>query len=203
MKPNPNETILKVKETTSRKGGTTPTPDTTNPTKKYNSEVENGIRRIFENELKTICWAEKELVKTIPWLIEEVSSEELKVVLQNDLEVKKTQYKRLESIFETLEMPFQSTKCEAVEGLIRDTEIKLNEIANEENVVRDAAIISAVQRIEYYEIATYGTLRAYANALKLDEVADLLECTRREEKEVDEKLTEISEVSLNENATAY
>ncbi len=102
---------------------------------KHNREVESGIRRIFENELKSICWAEKELVKTIPWLIEEVSSEELKTVLQNDLEVKKAQYKRLQAIFDTLEVPFQATKCEAVEGLIRDTEIKLNEIANDSPVL--------------------------------------------------------------------
>ncbi|MBS1625259.1 MAG: ferritin-like domain-containing protein [Bacteroidetes bacterium] len=153
-------------------------------------ETTDDLMELFINELKDILWAEKALTKALPKMAKNACSEALAEALENHLEETEGQIERLEQIFEILDVKAQAKKCEAMDGLIREG----NELMQmfDCGVIRDAAIISAGQKIEHYEIATYGTLRAFAEILELDEVAELLEETLEEEKAADEKLTEVT-----------
>ena len=159
---------------------------------------EKGLRELFENELKDIYWAEKALTKAIPKMIKKATSEDLIEALENHLEETKGHVERCEEAFELLGKTASAKKCEAMAGLTKEAE-EIMESA-EEGMVRDAGIISAAQKVEHYEIATYGTLCAFARTLGEDKVADLLEKTLSEEKEANDKLTEIAESSINEEA---
>jgi len=158
---------------------------------KTQSEAEKGLCSLFENELKDIYWAEKALTKAIPKMIKKATSEELIEALKDHLNVTNDQVSRLEEVFEVIGVKPQAKKCEAMEGIIKEAGEIMDE--SEEGVVRDAGIISAAQKVEHYEIATYGTLVAFAKTLGKDEAAALLQETLDEEKEADETLTKISE----------
>lgn len=166
--------------------------------KKTTSKTAEGLRDLFEDELKDIYWAEKALTKAIPKMIKNASSEDLINALEDHLEVTKGHVERCEQIFDQLGMPARGKKCEAMAGLTKEAEEIMEN--TEEGVVRDAGIISAAQKVEHYEIATYGTLCAFAKTLGEMEVADLLGQTLNEEKEADETLTKIAEASINEEA---
>jgi ferritin-like metal-binding protein YciE len=159
---------------------------------------ENGFRQLFENELRDIYWAEKALTKAIPKMIKKATSQKLIDALQEHLEVTEGHVTRCEKAFELLGKPARAKKCEAMEGLTKEAEEIMSEA--EEGMVRDAGIISAAQKVEHYEIASYGTLCAFAKTLGENEVADLLEQTLNEEKEANDTLTEIAESSVNEEA---
>jgi ferritin-like metal-binding protein YciE len=159
-----------------------------------------GLRDLFENELKDIYWAEIALTKAIPKMIKNATSEELSSALSDHLSVTKTQVTRLEEVFESIGIKPQAKKCEAMAGLIMEAEEIMQATAN--GVVRDAGIILAGQKVEHYEIATYGTLRAFARTLGEDKAASLLEDTLDEEKEADENLSKIAESSINVEAAA-
>lgn len=167
-------------------------------TKKSSSSVAEGLRDLFEDELKDIYWAEKALTKAIPKMIKNATSQDLIDALEDHLEVTKGHVERCEQAFEKLGKPARAKKCEAMEGLVREAEEIME--STEQGTVRDAGIISAGQKVEHYEIASYGTLRAFAKALGEDEIANLLEQTLNEEKEADEKLTEVAESSINMEA---
>ena len=162
------------------------------------SEEATGLRELFEDSLKDIYWAEKALLKALPKMAKKATSEELIATLNEHLTVTQDQVTRLEEVFTTLGVKAQAKKCEAMEGLIKEA----NEImeSTAQGVVRDAGIISASQKVEHYEIATYGTLTAFAKILGENEAADLLYQTLTEEKEADEKLTEVAESSINVQA---
>ena len=115
--------------------------------------------------------------------------------LKEHLAITGEQVTRLEQVFESIGTKAQAKKCEAMEGLIKEAEEIME--STEEGVVRDAGIISAGQKVEHYEIATYGTLCAFAKILGEDEAVSLLEETLNEEKEADQKLTEVAESSIN------
>jgi ferritin-like metal-binding protein YciE len=166
--------------------------------KSSGSDEANGLMELFETELKDIYWAEKALTKALPKMIKKASSEELVAALEEHLQVTEQQIERLEQVFEALDMKPQAKKCEAMAGLIKEAEEIMSE--TEEGVVRDAGIISAGQKVEHYEIATYGTLCAFAKTLGENEVADLLAETLNEEKEADETLSQIAETSINVEA---
>jgi ferritin-like metal-binding protein YciE len=169
-------------------------------TKKSSSQdVAQGLRSLFEDELKDIYWAEKALTKAIPKMIKKATSEELIEALEDHLEVTKGHVERCEQAFEILGKPARAKKCEAMEGLTKEAEEIME--STEEGVVRDAGIISAAQKVEHYEIASYGTLCAFAKTLGENEVADLLEQTLNEEKEADQTLTTIAESSINLEAS--
>jgi ferritin-like metal-binding protein YciE len=159
---------------------------------------EKGLRQLFENELKDIYWAEKALTKAIPKMIKQATSEELIEALKDHLEETKGHVKRCEKAFELLGKSASGKKCEAMAGLIEEADEIMG--SAEKGMVRDAGIISAAQKVEHYEIASYGTLCAFAKTLGEDEVANLLEQTLNEEKEADHKLTQIAESSVNEEA---
>jgi ferritin-like metal-binding protein YciE len=164
------------------------------------SNRHHGLMKLFENELKDIYWAEKTLEKEIPKMAEQCTSEELKAALQEHADVTATHSERLEKVFELLGSKAEGKKCEAMAGLLKEGK-EIMESMDEESTC-DAGIILAAQKVEHYEIATYGTLCEFAKLLDLDEAAELLSATLDEEKQADEKLTEIAESSVNIEALA-
>jgi ferritin-like metal-binding protein YciE len=162
---------------------------------KTKPDTATGLRELFVEELKDIYWAEKALTKAIPKMIKNATSPELTEALTEHLEVTKEQASRLEDVFSSINEKATAKKCEAMAGLIKEAEEIMKE--TEKGVVRDAGIILAAQKVEHYEIATYGTLCAFAKTLSENEAADLLEETLSEEKEADETLTHIAESSIN------
>lgn len=159
------------------------------------SQEATGLRELFQDSLKDIYWAEKALTKALPKMVKNATSEELKMALTDHLHVTEEQVTRLEEIFNSVGVKAQAKKCEAMEGLIKEA----NEImeSTAQGVVRDAGIIAAGQKVEHYEIATYGTLCAFAKILGEDEAAELLLQTLNEEKQADDKLSEVAEGSIN------
>ena len=162
------------------------------------STTAQGLRSLFEDELKDIFWAEKALTKAIPKMIKNATSQELVEALEDHLEVTKGHVERCEQVFEILGKAARAKKCEAMEGLTKEAEEIMS--STEEGVVRDAGIISAAQKVEHYEIASYGTLCAFAKTLGENEIADLLQQTLNEEKEADQTLTSVAESSINVEA---
>ncbi len=165
---------------------------------KTSPDAADGLRELFEAELKDIYWAEKALTKALPKMIKNASSEELITALEEHLAVTEEQVTRVERVFEVIGTKAQAKKCEAMAGLIKEGEEIMKD--TEKGVVRDAGIISAAQKVEHYEIASYGTLCAFAKTLGENEAASLLEETLNEEKEADGLLSEIAESSINAEA---
>ncbi|MCW3126601.1 MAG: hypothetical protein JWO03_2259 [Bacteroidetes bacterium] len=162
------------------------------------STLSSKLQKLFEDELKDIYWAENALVKALPKMAKKATSPELKEALDKHLGETKGQVGRLEQIFEILGKKAQTKKCEAMAGLIKEAEEIMAD--TDAGVMRDAGIISAGQKVEHYEIASYGTLRQFAQTLGLDEAADLLQETLDQEKAADEKLTEVAESVVNVGA---
>jgi ferritin-like metal-binding protein YciE len=158
-----------------------------------------GLRDLFVDSLKDIYWAEKALTKALPKMAKNATNENLITAINDHLAVTEEQVTRLEEVFDNLGEKAVAKKCDAMEGLIKEGEGMLEE--TEPGAVRDAAIIAASQKIEHYEIASYGTLVAFANTLGEDEVAGLLEETLAEEKEADVTLTQAAYNSINFEAT--
>ena len=156
------------------------------------------LMKLFEDELKDIYWAEKALTKAIPKMIKKATSTDLFDALESHLSETQNQVSRLEKVFNSIEKKAAAKKCEAMEGLIMEGQEIMEEC--EEGAMCDAGIISAAQKIEHYEIATYGTLRQFAETLDLTEAVDLLEETLEEEKAADEKLTEVAVSAVNVKA---
>ena len=168
--------------------------------KSVNSSIESSpLMKLFEDELKDLYWAEKALTKAIPKLIKNATSEELIDALTSHLEETKNQVTRLEQVFESIGKKASAKKCEAMEGLIKEAEEKME--SSESGAMCDAGIILAAQKVEHYEIASYGTLRQFAETLGLYDAVELLHTTLDEEKAADEKLTEIAISSINVQAS--
>ena len=156
------------------------------------------LMKLFEDELKDIYWAEKALTKAIPKLIKNATSQELIDALTSHLAETENQVTRLEHVFESIDKKAVSKKCEAMEGLIKEAEEIME--SSEAGAMCDAGIISAGQKMEHYEIATYGTLRQFAETLGLTEAVSLLAATLEEEKAADEKLSEVATSAINVEA---
>ena len=165
---------------------------------KSDSGVADGLRGLFVDELKDIYWAEKALTKAIPMMIENATSSDLTAALTKHLGETKNHVTRLESVFSSIGEEAETKKCEATAGLIKEAEEIME--STEKGVVRDAGIISAAQKVEHYEIATYGTLRTFAKTLGEDKAMALLQETLDEEKGADHKLTEIAMAHINVEA---
>lgn len=161
-------------------------------------DAASGLKDLFEESLKDIYWAEKALTKALPKMLKNATSPELKTALQEHLDVTKTQVSRLEEVFAAVGKKVQAKKCDAMEGLIKEAEGIMEE--TEAGVVRDAGIIAGSQKIEHYEIATYGTLCAFAKVLGQFAAADLLHTTLQEEKDADSSLSELAERVINMSA---
>lgn len=162
---------------------------------KAKSGAAKDLRELFEDQLKDIYWAEKALTKAIPTMIENATSDELVDALSEHLTVTEQQVERLDEIFKTIGVKAEAKKCEAMAGLIKEAEAIIEE--TEEGSVRDAGIIAAAQKVEHYEIASYGTLAAFANALGEQEAFDMLSETLEEERNADVLLSDIAESSIN------
>lgn len=170
-----------------------------NPDKETDMTV-NTLNDLFVETLKDLYYVEKKLVKTLPKMAQKASSQDLKEAIQTHLSETETHVQRLEQVFELLDQKASAKTCEALEGLIREAEETMGEIADEQTL--DAAIISSAQTVEHYEIARYGTLACWAAEIGNTEVAELLEQTLEEEKAADEKLSEIAEDAVNQRAAA-
>lgn len=165
---------------------------------KSKSSAAEGLRELFVDELKDIVYAERLLLKALPKMAKNASAPNLVTAIEEHIAVTENQVQRLEQVFEMLGESSRGKKCEAMEGLVKEGESILEE--TEVGPVRDAGIISASQKIEHYEIASYGTLVAFAKTLGENEVAELLEITLAEEKQADVTLTESAYNTINFDA---
>lgn len=167
--------------------------------------INNGVHtsqlmELFEEQLKDILWAEKALVKAIPKMIKKATSQELIDALQSHLSETENQISNVEQVFESIDKKANAKKCEAMQGLIKEASEMMEDC--EKGPKCDAGIIFAAQKIEHYEIATYGTLRKFAETLGLREAEMLLMETLNEEKAVDQKLTEVAIRGVNTKAAS-
>jgi ferritin-like metal-binding protein YciE len=151
----------------------------------------NSLKELYIEQLRDIYDAENQLVKALPEMAKAATSEELRSGFENHLEQTKEHGRRLEQVFKDLGEKAKGKKCKGMQGLIAEGKEVIDEDFEDE--VKDAALISAAQRLEHYEIAAYGTVRTYAEILGQQNAASLLEKTLEEEKETDEKLTELAE----------
>jgi ferritin-like metal-binding protein YciE len=160
----------------------------------------DSLQKLYVDELKDLYSAEKQLVQALPRMAKKASHPQLRAAFEEHLEVTKKHVERLDQIFERLERSPRGKKCKGMEGLIEEGKEMMQE--DIEPDVLDAALISAAQRVEHYEIAGYGTVRTYARLLGEEEHARLLQQTLDEEGEADKKLTQLAETSINVEALA-
>lgn len=153
---------------------------------------QNALKELYVDELRDIYDAEEQLTKALPKMAKAATSDELRSGFEEHLEQTKGHVQRLEQIFESLGEKPKGKKCKGMQGLIAEGKEMMEE-EDLEGEVLDAGLISAAQRVEHYEIAAYGCVRTYANLLGDTDAASLLEETLEEEKETDQKLTELSE----------
>jgi len=154
------------------------------------------LEKFFEDSLKDIYWAEKHLMKVLPKMQKAATTEELKNAIEEHTIQTEEHVSRLERVFELLGKKAQAKKCEAMEGLTKEGDSIVEE-TEDGSMTRDVAIIMAAQKVEHYEIATYGGLVQLAKTLGIDEAAEILEQTLEEEKQTDQGLTEIAENNIN------
>lgn len=164
-------------------------------------EAESALKELFLDELKDIYWAEQHLAKALPKMAKNATSEDLKQTINNHLEETKNHVARLEQAFESLGEKAKAVKCLAMEGLLKEADELLSE-TEKGTEVRDVAIISAAQKVEHYEIASYGTLKTLAGTLGYSDAQALFEETLAEEKNADALLTQVAENYVNEAAAA-
>ena len=157
-----------------------------------------SLRELFVHELQDLYDAEQQLVKALPKMAKAANSSELKAGFELHLTETQTQVKRLEQVGQQLGIKLSSNTCEAMEGLIEEGEEVIGE--GYESDVLDAGLIASAQKVEHYEIATYGTLCALAKQLGKPDVASILHQTLDEEKRTDEKLTKLAERGINRKA---
>ena len=162
---------------------------------------DSEFHEFFVDELKDIYWAEKHLSKALPKMKKAATSSELAEAFEKHTEETKSHIATLEQVFALLEEKPQAKKCEAMEGLIKEGE-SIIEDTDAGTMVRDAGLILAAQKVEHYEIATYGTLVVFAKNMGHTEVAELLQFTLDNEKATDVALTKVAESFVNEQAAA-
>jgi ferritin-like metal-binding protein YciE len=157
---------------------------------------DQGLKELYVDELKDLYSAENQLVKALPKMAKAASSDELRQGFEKHLEQTRGHVQRLEKIFQSVGESPKGKTCKGMQGLIEEGSEATEE--DYEGSVMDAALIGAAQRVEHYEIAGYGTVRSMAETLTEDDHVSLLEETLEEEKEADEKLTELAEQINNQ-----
>ncbi len=163
------------------------------------AEGDTLLQKFFLDSLKDIYYAEKHIVKTLPKMKKAATSEALQNAFDEHTAQSKEHVARLEQVFEILGEKARAKKCEAIEGIIKEGEDIIEE-TEEGTSTRDVGLIMAAQKVEHYEIATYGGLRQLAQTLGYNDAADLLQTTLDEEKETDQLLTSIAENDINYEA---
>ena len=170
-----------------------------NSRKQSISDMPNGhIHELFVDELRDILGGEKQLLKGLKKMANAASSETLKMAFEEHYAQTEGQIERLKNAFATIGMTARAKKCKAMEGLLEEADEIIESF--DEGPVLDAALISAAQKVEHYEIASYGCLVTYAKLMEHTEAGELLAETLAEEKETDLKLTEIAETEVNQPA---
>jgi len=165
----------------------------------FSDDIET-MEHLFVHSLQDIYYAERQIEKSLPDMIEKASDAELKRSFQMHLRQTKGQIKRLEEAFKAMERTPQGTSCPAIDGILEEA----REIAGDvgDKVVLNAALIAAAQAVEHYEITRYGTLTSWAKALGHPDVAKLLYANLKEEKATDKKLNDIAKRKINKKAVA-
>lgn len=158
----------------------------------------NSLEDLFVDLLRDIYYAEKQITKALPKMAKNATSEELRTAFETHLEETEVQIERLEKVFKAVGQTARGKKCPAMDGLIEEAKELLEE--DVEPSVLDAGLIVAAQKVEHYEIASYGSLRTFAEHLGYEDVVELLQETLDEESATDEKLTELAEANVNEAA---
>lgn len=154
------------------------------------------LHELFVDELKDIYWAEKHLTKAMPRMRKAVTSQELGAAFDNHLLETAEQIRRIEQVFEMMDMPARAKKCEAMDGLVREAQALMEELPKG-SMVRDAGMIIAAQKVEHYEIAAYGSLVQLAKTMGKNDIASVLAQTLEEEKKTDQLLTQLAESGIN------
>jgi ferritin-like metal-binding protein YciE len=163
----------------------------------FSKDIQN-MNDLFVHTLRDIYYAEKQIVKTLPEMIDKASDPQLKDGFRSHLRETENHVKRLEQVFQTIGQKAQGVDCPAIDGIIEEAEEVTGEV--EDKSVLDAALIAAAQAVEHYEMTRYGTLIAWANQLGRRDCATLLEQTLNEEKAADKKLTAVAESHVNRKA---
>src|ERR1700730_3918894 len=153
------------------------------------------LKDLYFHELKDLFSAEQQLVKALPKMAKEASNKELAAGFQEHLEQTRGHAQRVEQILARHQQTTRGTKCKGMEGIVAEGAEMIEEEADVE--VKDAGLIAAAQRVEHYEMAGYGTARAYAELLGDREDAKLLQTTLEEERETDQKLTKLAKSAIN------
>lgn len=162
---------------------------------------DSEFHEFFVDELKDIYWAEKHLVKALPKMKKAATSPELAAAFEKHTQETQAHIATLEEVFSLLGEKASAKKCEAMAGLLEEADSIIGD-TEQGTLTRDAGLILAAQKVEHYEIATYGTLRIFAQTMGHTEVAGLLQQTLENEKATDVALTEVAESFVNEQAAA-
>lgn len=157
------------------------------------------VEKLFVDQLKDIYYVEKNLVKSLNKMAKKATTEELRQAFTEHQQVTQGQMERLEQVFEMMGKRAQAKRCPALDGLVEESEEMMEE-TEDDTLTRDVALIVSAQKIEHYEIASYGCLTTLARTYGMQEVADLLQETLDEEKEADQNLTFIAENNVNHEA---
>lgn len=182
--------------TSGRSTGRTKTAANTNV-----SSQGDMMQKLFLDSIKDMYWAEKHLVKALAKMQKSATSEQLQNAFEDHIAATETHVARLEQVFELLGETARGKKCEAMEGLIAEAKSLIDE-TEKMTETRDVALILAAQKVEHYEIASYGTLTTLAKMMGQVDIANLLGKTLAEEKETDDLLTQIAENDINFQAIA-
>jgi ferritin-like metal-binding protein YciE len=163
--------------------------------------TESALNELFIDELKDIYWAEKHLAKALVKMAKAATSDELRQAFETHQGETENHVSRLEDVFESIGEKATAKKCPAMEGLIEEGQEIIKD-TEDGSMTRDAGLISAAQKAEHYEIATYGTLKTLASTLGYTEAAEMLDMTLQEEKKTDDLLTQIAEGAINQGASS-
>ncbi|HQZ43770.1 MAG TPA: ferritin-like domain-containing protein, partial [Flavobacteriales bacterium] len=154
-----------------------------------------GLRKLFEDLLADIYYAEKKIASALKTMTKEAQDGKLSKAFESHHKETQVQIDRLEKVFKHLDLPVKGKKCEAIEGLLKEAKELMDEFKDDPAL--DAALVCAAQKVEHYEMASYGCLVTYAEELGLSKAADLLKQTLKEEHGADEKLSQLADPALN------
>lgn len=162
--------------------------------------MQTGLQELFVDELKDLYNAEQQVLKALPKMAKAANSSGLKKAFQRHQKETETQLQRLEQVFKLLGIPARGKPCKGMKGLIEEGQEMMEEDLDPDTL--DAALVSAAQRVEHYEIAGYGTLRAFAEMLGNKKAAQILNKTLQEEGQTDKLLTMLAESHINRQSAS-
>ncbi len=159
------------------------------------------LEKLFMEELYDLYSVEQQIITALTKMIKKANNEKLKKAFEDHLETTRNQKERLNKVFDEVGKKARSKKCEAMEGIIKEGEEMIKE-AESDGAIMDAVLIAAAQKVEHYEIASYGSIATFAKQLGHSKAAELLEETLKEEKNTDKLLSKLAKNTINEKAMA-